>query len=39
MGNIIFKTVVVGGRNLKYWSDDQGLSWYWVGIRTAPLNH
>ena len=30
---IIFKKVKINGRNLEYWSDDNGLSWYWVGSR------
>lgn len=30
---IIYKTVRINNRNLKYWSDDEGLSWYWVGSR------
>jgi len=33
MQNIIWKTAKINGRNLKYWSDDAGLSWYWIGAR------
>ena len=30
---IIWKTTKINNRNLRYWSDDGGLSWYWIGSR------
>ena len=30
---IIWKTNKINNRNLRYWSDDGGLSWYWIGSR------
>lgn len=30
---IIYKTVIISGKRWQYWSDDNGLSWYWIGSR------
>lgn len=30
---MIYKKVFDGKRNRNYWSDDGGLTWYWVGSR------
>ena len=30
---IIYKTIRINNRNLQYWSDDGGVSWYWIGSR------
>lgn len=32
MNPIIWKTVT-GKSSRRYWSDDGGLSWYWIGSR------
>ena len=34
---VITKNVHISGKNSTYWSDDGGLSWYWIGARAIAL--
>ena len=36
---VTWKTVKINNRNMRYWSDDGGLSWYWIGMRKPNGQH
>lgn len=37
MQGIIYKLVKINNRNLRYWSEDGGVSWYWIGSRKPTI--